>query len=109
MCQNHKNTHRRTLATIDAGEEEDSRDSLFRLISGLTSVWLPCVVGSQPHLFLTSAMLSMTNKICLLVLTLLLEHSGSIHTNVFLLWCTCTDIALKRQNWWGKASLICTE
>ena len=80
MCQNHKNTHRRTLATIDAGEEEDSRDSLFRLISGLTSVWLPCVVGSQAHLFLTSAMLSMTNKICLLVLTQLLEHSGSIHT-----------------------------
>ena len=86
---------------INDSEEEDSRDSHFRLISGLTSVWLPCVVGSQHHLFLTSAMLSMTNKICLLVLTLLLEHSGSIHTNVFLLWCTwsCTDIALKRQNW----------
>ena len=94
---------------INDSEEEDSRDSHFRLISGLTSVWLPCVVGSQPHLFLTSAMLSMTNKICLLVLAVLLEHSGSIHTNVFLLWCTCTDIALKRQNWWGKASLICTE
>ena len=73
---------------INDSEEEDSRDSHFRLISGLTSVWLPCVVGSQPHLFLTSAMLSMTNKICLLVLAVLLNYSGSIQTNVFLLWCT---------------------
>ena len=66
--------------------------SHFKAISALTSIWLPCVIGDRPYLFLTSAMLSMTNKICLLILAVILNYSGSIETNdrlsnVFLLWC----------------------
>ena len=67
------------------GSEDESTH--FRVISALTSIWLPCVVGDQQYLFLTSAMVSITNKICLLILAVILNFSGSIQTNVFLLWC----------------------
>ena len=79
---------------------DDSEESLafedevshFKAMSALTSIWLPCVIGDRPYLFLTSAMVSMTNKICLLTLAVVLNYSNLIDTNdrlsnVFLLWC----------------------
>ena len=74
------------------GDSEEDESSHFKAISALTSIWLPCVVGDRSYLFLASAMLSMTNKICLLILAVVLNYSSSIETNdrlsnVFLLWC----------------------
>ena len=58
------------------------------MISALTSVWLPCVVGSvRQKTFLTSALVSLASKVLLLAVVMLLTYLKVIETNDFLLWC----------------------
>ena len=53
----------------------------------MTSLWLPCVVGSTPNMFITSALVSLACKILLFIAAVLLNYFEVIDTNVFLLWC----------------------
>ena len=59
----------------------------FLLKSAITSIWLPCVVGDTPFIFLVSAIASLTNKILLFIVAVVLKHYNVIETNAFLLWC----------------------
>ena len=93
-------------------DSEEDESSHFKAISALTSIWLPCVIGDRPYLFLASAMLSMTNKICLLILAVVLNYTSSIETNdrlsnVFLLW--CRDFETVKQITVTKTMKICQE
>ena len=58
----------------DLDDTEDERDEHFEVKSSLTSVWLPCVVGSKSHIFVTSVMISQINKLFLLALAILLNY-----------------------------------
>ena len=58
----------------------------FCLIYSLTSIWLHCVVGNTGHMFLSSAVLNITNKIYLLGTAVILTGAGTVCTKVFLLW-----------------------
>ena len=59
----------------------------FLLKSAITSIWLPCVVGDKPFIFIVSAIVSLVNKILLFVVAVVLKHYNVIETNAFLLWC----------------------
>ena len=69
------------------GKTEKKEKKSFKILSSLTSVWLPCVVGTARYTFLRSALLSIASKLVLLVIAVLLNYFPAINTNVFLLWC----------------------
>ena len=69
----------------DLDDTEDETDEHFEVKSSLTSVWLPCVVGSKSHIFVTSVMISQINKLFLLAFAILLNYLEMIDANVFLL------------------------
>ena len=75
----------------DSTDTEDETDEYFEAKSSLTSVWLPCVIGSKSHIFVTSVMISQINKLFLLALAILLNYLEMIDVNVFLLWCRNFD------------------
>ena len=75
-----------------AKDENDKRTrsggkQYFSLKSALTSTWLPCVVGNKSHTFITSAIVSLVNKILILVMAVLVVEWNIVDTNVFLVWC----------------------
>ena len=82
-----------TQTKKDSNDFDDSTDGkgetkeYFEVKSALTSVWLPCVVGSKSHIFVTSVMISQVNKLCLLAIAILLNYLEMIDVNVFLIWC----------------------
>ena len=88
----------------DLDDTEDETDEHFEVKSSLTSVWLPCVVGSKSHIFVTSVMISQINKLFLLAFAILLNYLEMIDVNVFLLWCrnferiqNSTDLTICQQ------------
>ena len=65
------------------GSKED-----FKLMSALTSLWLPCLVGEwKSNFFLVSAITSTVNKILLLAVAFLLAYYTDLNDHPFLLWC----------------------
>jgi len=63
------------------------RNSHFKATSALTAIWLPCVVGTKPNMFITAVTISLLNKLLFLALAVFLNYSGKLDGNVFLLWC----------------------
>ena len=55
----------------------------FLLKSAITSIWLPCVVGDKPFIFLVSAIVSLLNKILLFIVAVLFKHYNVIETTPF--------------------------
>ena len=89
-----KNKTTKAATQLVSGPEEQD----YKLTSALTSLWLPCVVGeAKSNFFLTSAIVSIVNKILLLVLSVLLAYYTDIDTNVFLLWCRDKSILQQRS------------
>ena len=74
-------------AKANQSDENSRETSIFLIKSILTSVWLPCVVGSKPFTFFLSAMASLFYKNFLFLFAALLNYNEVIHINVFLLWC----------------------
>ena len=68
-------------------EQSLSEKSVFMIKSVLTSVWLPCVVGSKPFTFSLSSTISLFYKNFLFLLAILLNYFQVIQINVFLFWC----------------------
>ena len=64
-----------------------SEKSSFVIKTVLTSLWLPCVVGTQSYLFLLSSLCSLIYKNSLFLVAALLNYTGVIRVNVFLLLC----------------------
>ena len=67
--------------------EQTENPEDFKVISSLTSVWLPCVVGRTKNMFLTSALVGLASKFLLLTVAILLNYFNIIETNGFLLEC----------------------
>ena len=71
----------------------------------LPLVWLPCVVGSNGHTFLTSSITSLLNMVLLLAMSLLVSFTEVIQPNVFLIWCkdqahlNVTHLTACKQPW----------
>ena len=61
----------------------------YKLICAVTAVWLPCLVGEwKSNFFLTSAIVSITTKIFLLVIAFVL---ADVNEHPFLLWCKSSE------------------
>ena len=59
--------------TASPANEEES----FTLISALSAVWIPCVVGDQPQgVYLASALSSLFSKVLVLAIAVALAASG---------------------------------
>ena len=94
---NEKTSKRAPALGSDLAEQD------FKLTSALTALWLPCVVGeAKSKFFLTSAIVSIVNKILLLVLSVLLAFYTDIDTNVFLLWCRKETFYESHNQSWVK-------
>ena len=86
-----------SLYIVDNGTTT-TQERDYKLTSALTSLWLPCVVGeAKSKFFLTSAIVSIVNKILLVCLSVFLAYYTNIDTNVFLLWCRDKTILESRS------------
>ena len=56
-------------------------------LSSLTSLWIPCIPGSKPHTFVTSAVTSLLLKIFWLVTAVVLNITNIIHPNTYMGFC----------------------
>ena len=96
---------RRNMKREEPTYDDSSSSSFFQMKSALTSIWLPCVIGSNGHTFLTSSITSLLNKVLLLALALLVTFTRIVQPNVFLLQCTDradlneTHLAVCKQPW----------
>ena len=85
--------------------EDSSSSGFFQTKASLTSIWLPCVIGSNSHTFLTSSITSLLNKVLLIALAALVTFTKIVQPNVFLLRCTDladlkdTELVVCKQPW----------
>ena len=63
-------------------------ENFFTIKSVITSIWLPCIVGDKPYMFIKSAMISLVYKNVLFLCAGFLCYYDIVRTNFFLLWCT---------------------
>ena len=78
--------------------ETENKESYFSIKSALTSIWLPCVVGQRPYMFILPAIASLAFKNLLFITAVILNHYKVIEINVFVLWCVDETKFYEAQN-----------
>ena len=80
--------------------EENTKSDKFSLRASICSLWLPCIVGAQPKLFLVSALTSQATKAVTLAIAVtlaLLGYQEAIHSNFFLFWCADDKTSIEEK------------
>ena len=65
----------------------DKKKKNYNFLASLTSMWIPCIPGSKPHTFLTTAVTSLLLKIFWLSMAVVLNLTKTIRPNTYLGFC----------------------
>ena len=82
-----KSMHGTSKARADVEKMDNTPKKNLNFVASLTSLWIPCIPGSKPHTFLTSAVCSTALKVFWLVVAVDLNVTKTIRPNTYMGFC----------------------